>query len=351
MPPKHLHEEQHRGLVPTDQLGAADGTAGWVLTDDGAGFAEWMAATSSGNGFIEVDVAAVGPVDIAGGDLDGPSPTVDGVGGLGAGDRVLLKEQTDAKENGVYEITAGAPIRAADQDTGAEIWHAIIAVQQGVVNANTLWRNTNAATPTIGATNITYGSIGGTLAQVLARGNTVDGQLIKGNDAGSSLGASLQLNDAVGADGGDGFLKGGNASGGNGGAELDVYAGTSVEGGSFEGYAGNGISGKAGGDVKFYGGTGHAGAGDSAGIELGGGSAAGADGKVKVYTDATYGGATQILTADGSGFATWEDAPSGTFTPAADPGDIADPTMATAEDVAVKLNALMAAMRTAGNLV
>ncbi len=35
---------------------------------------------------------------------------------------------------------------------------------------------------------------------------------------------------------------------------------------------------------------------------------------------------------------------------AIDPGDIADPSLATAEDVAEKLNDLMAAMRTAGLL-
>lgn len=34
--------------------------------------------------------------------------------------------------------------------------------------------------------------------------------------------------------------------------------------------------------------------------------------------------------------------------PATDPGDIADPTLATAEDVALKLNTLMANLRTAG---
>jgi hypothetical protein len=40
----------------------------------------------------------------------------------------------------------------------------------------------------------------------------------------------------------------------------------------------------------------------------------------------------------------------GSFTPASDPGDIADPTIATAEVVGLKLNALMADMRTAGML-
>ncbi len=347
---RHTHTERHRGLIPSDQLGVADGTAGWVLTDDGAGFAEWAAASAGGTGILVVDVATIASVDIAGGDLDGPTVSLDGIGGLGAGDRVLVKDGgPTAVENGIYELTAGAPIRATDSDTGAELEGSFVIVQQGDENANSLWHNTNLTTPTVGVSNITYASVG-TLAQVLRAGNDTEGQVIHATDAGSSLGASLQLNIAVGADGGLGELKGGDASGGNTGGDALVYNATSVKGGNIEAYGGNGISGKAGGDVKLYGGTGHAGAGDIAGIELGGGSAAGAAGKVQIYSDGTNGTATYILTSDGT-YATWQAPPSGTFTPAADPGDIADPTMATAEDVALKLNALMAAMRTAGNLV
>jgi hypothetical protein len=43
-------------------------------------------------------------------------------------------------------------------------------------------------------------------------------------------------------------------------------------------------------------------------------------------------------------------AEAGGGTAAVDPADIADPTLATPEDVALKLNALMGAMRTAGSL-
>lgn len=306
---RHTHEERHFGLVPTDQLGAADGTAGWVLTDDGAGFAEWTAA-SGGSGIIAVDVATTASVDIAGGDLDGPTVSLDNIGGLGAGDRVLVKDGgPTAVENGIYELTASAPIRAADSDTGVEIEGSFVIVKQGDQNGNSLWHNTNLTTPTVGVSDITYASVG-TLAQVLRAGNDTEGTVIKATDNGSSLGASLELQIAVGADGGAGFLKGGNASGGDLGAELDVYNGTSVKGGNAELYAGNGISGKAGGDILMYSGTGHAGAGDSAGMEMQGGSAAGVDGKVKVYTDTTYGVAYQVLTSEGS-TAVWADIDGG----------------------------------------
>jgi hypothetical protein len=61
--------------------------------------------------------------------------------------------------------------------------------------------------------------------------------------------------------------------------------------------------------------------------------------------------ATLVLAPDGAGGVEFRAEVGGGGTPAADPGDIADPTIATAEDVALKLNALMAAMRTAGSLV
>jgi hypothetical protein len=308
---RHTHTERHRGLIPSDQLGAADGTAGWLLSDVGDNTAEWIPAPSSGTGILVVTVATTASVDIAGGDLDGPTVSLDNIGGLGAGDRVLVKDGgPTAVENGIYELTAGAPIRAADSDTGAEIEGAFVIVAQGDQNANSLWHNTNLTTPTVGVSNITYGSIG-TLAQVLRAGNDTEGTVIKATDSGSALGGSLELQIAVGTDGGASFLKGGAADGGEGGAEIDIYAGVDgVKGGNAELYAGNGPSGEPGGDILMYAGTGHAGAGDSAGVEMQGGSGAGVDGKVKVYTDTTYGTAYQILTSEGS-TAVWADIDGG----------------------------------------
>lgn len=353
MPPKHLHEEQHRGMVPTDQLGAASGTAGWVLSDDGAGFAEWAAA--SGGGREPVVGATTVAGDIAGGDFDGPTVTIDAVS-MGAGVRFLIKDQADATENGIYVVEAsGPPSRAADFDTGADVFGAVVAVVAGTVNAGTLWVCTAYPTAIVDTDDLPFEAVGSvtvpTLAEVLAAGNDTEGQLIVGTDAGSSTGGSLEVKIAIGASGGGSTLKGGDGSGGATGAEVTAGAGAAAGGGELDLFAGNGPAGDPGGAIFLFSGTGDAGSDDGSGIDLNPGDGTGNAGKVGIYTDTSYGTATQILTADGSGGTTWEDAPSGTFTPAADPGDIADPTMATAEDVAVKLNALMAAMRTAGNLV
>jgi hypothetical protein len=61
--------------------------------------------------------------------------TVDGVT-LATGDRLLRKDQTDASENGIFVVQAsGAPVRAADANTAAELNRATVKVIEGSVNA------------------------------------------------------------------------------------------------------------------------------------------------------------------------------------------------------------------------
>lgn len=82
--------------------------------------------------------------------------TVDGVTVV-AGDRVLLKDQSTASQNGIYVAAAGAWSRAADADTGAELnGGAIIPVEEGTVNGDTNWQITNNGVVTIGVTGLTF---------------------------------------------------------------------------------------------------------------------------------------------------------------------------------------------------
>lgn len=65
--------------------------------------------------------------------------TIDGVV-LAAGDRVLVKSQTTASENGIYLVSAGAWTRTADADTVEELQDGTTTfVQQGTSLANTTW--------------------------------------------------------------------------------------------------------------------------------------------------------------------------------------------------------------------
>ena len=61
--------------------------------------------------------------------------SIDGVT-LQTGDRILIKNQTTASQNGIYNVNAsGAPSRATDMGTGSNAAGAFVFVEQGTVNA------------------------------------------------------------------------------------------------------------------------------------------------------------------------------------------------------------------------
>ncbi|WP_236233092.1 hypothetical protein [Pseudomonas tohonis] len=65
---------------------------------------------------------------------------VDGVN-LVVGDRVLVKNQTAGKDNGIYVVTTGAWSRSADADTAAEMTPGLmVAVEQGSSQADSVWQ-------------------------------------------------------------------------------------------------------------------------------------------------------------------------------------------------------------------
>ena len=82
----------------------------------------------------------------------------DSVGGvtLVAGDRVLLKDQTDATENGLYlAVSSGAASRDPEHDSIAELSGGMVVVNQGT-NDNKIFLCTTDSDGTLGSTNITY---------------------------------------------------------------------------------------------------------------------------------------------------------------------------------------------------
>jgi len=76
---------------------------------------------------------------------------------LATGDRVLLKNQTNQAENGIYVVVAsGAASRAPDADTAAKIWGMHVHVLGGTIAGVWEWYNTNITLPTLGTTNLTF---------------------------------------------------------------------------------------------------------------------------------------------------------------------------------------------------
>ena len=93
--------------------------------------------------------------------IDGVTPS--------ASDRVLLKDQTDATENGLYLVTtvgdgstAYVLTRTPDADAAAEITGgAFVFVEQGTANADNGYVFTHNGTPTLGTTDITVEQFSG----------------------------------------------------------------------------------------------------------------------------------------------------------------------------------------------
>jgi len=82
--------------------------------------------------------------------------TLDGVT-LVTGDRVLVKDQTDDTENGLYIVVAsGTASRDPQFDTIAELSGQMIVVNQGSTNDNKIFLCTTDSDATLGSTSITY---------------------------------------------------------------------------------------------------------------------------------------------------------------------------------------------------
>lgn len=81
--------------------------------------------------------------------------TIDGVAVV-VGDRVLVKNQTTANQNGVYLVAAGAWTRATDADAWAELQSAYVFVEQGTTQADTGWTCTADAGGTLGTTSVSW---------------------------------------------------------------------------------------------------------------------------------------------------------------------------------------------------
>ncbi|WP_409297160.1 phage tail protein [Pseudomonas sp. KCJK8993] len=85
--------------------------------------------------------------------------SVDGVS-LVAGDRVLVKNQAAAKDNGLYSAAAGAWTRTADADTSAKVTSAlIVSVEQGAILADTRWQLITDGTIILGTTALDFQSV------------------------------------------------------------------------------------------------------------------------------------------------------------------------------------------------
>lgn len=85
--------------------------------------------------------------------------TVDGVA-LSVGDRVLVKDQTTASENGIYTVASGAWSRTSDASQGTLTNGALVLSTGGTVNAGTQWYLQTSDPITVGTTALTWTQFG-----------------------------------------------------------------------------------------------------------------------------------------------------------------------------------------------
>lgn len=98
---------------------------------------------------------------------------VDGVT-LATNDRILIKNQSIGGENGIYTVNAtGAPTRATDNDTSAEMQGAAVMVQEGTAAGNSQWVQTVDGAITIGTTTTTWSQFGGGATYTAGNGLTL----------------------------------------------------------------------------------------------------------------------------------------------------------------------------------
>ena len=131
------------------------------------------AATAGLNVHAAVQAATTANVTLASALENGD--TLDGVT-LATGNRVLVKNQTDKTENGIYVVKAsGAPDRADDYNTAGEVDAGdFIFVEAGTANGKTGYVQTNVIT-TVGSDNIEFTQFSGAGTYSAGNGLTLTG--------------------------------------------------------------------------------------------------------------------------------------------------------------------------------
>lgn len=84
--------------------------------------------------------------------------TIDGIS-VASGDRVLVKDQTTASQNGIYIASAGAWSRSTDADTWNELVGAVTFVESGSTTAGSAWYCSAQPGGTLGTTAVNWSAL------------------------------------------------------------------------------------------------------------------------------------------------------------------------------------------------
>ena len=130
--------------------------------------------------------------------------TIDGYTTL-AGDRVLVKNQTNSAENGIYAAASGAWTRTTDMDVWSEVPGAYTVILNGTTNGNSAWVCTASDTGTIGVTAMPWVQFSGVSTYYAGTGLTLAANTFSITNTGVTAGtygsASQTLTAQVNAQG------------------------------------------------------------------------------------------------------------------------------------------------------
>jgi hypothetical protein len=120
--------------------------------------------------------------------------TVDGIA-LSVGDRVLVKDQSTASQNGIYVVSSTTWARSTDADTDAEVTSGMFTfVEQGTVNADSGWVLSTDGAIVVGTTALTFVQFSGAGQIVAGAGLTKTGNTL---NVGAGTGIAVNADDVA----------------------------------------------------------------------------------------------------------------------------------------------------------
>jgi hypothetical protein len=111
--------------------------------------------------------------------------TIDGYA-LAVGQRVLVKDQSTASQNGIYVVASGSWSRSADADTWDELVAAFTFIEHGTTNANNGYICTIPASGTLGTTAVTWAQFSGAGQITAGTGMSKTGNTLNVNTASAA---------------------------------------------------------------------------------------------------------------------------------------------------------------------
>lgn len=135
-------------------------------------------------------VATTGNITLSG------TQTIDGVSVI-AGDRVLVKSQTNQTQNGIYVASASTWARATDANTWDELVSAFTFIEEGSTLSDTGWVSTINSGGAIGTNNIVFTQFSGAGTYLAGTGLTLTGSTFSITNTGVTAASYGSVSKAV----------------------------------------------------------------------------------------------------------------------------------------------------------